>query len=127
MIHLFGPAYSWLAVVLVAPLIWVFGEIVPKSIFQERSDTMAPRAIFVLRVCSYLFYPILIVFSFLARLLARVLGDKNPGGNPFTLREEIKTMMQATTSIPSFFLTFGLTSMRIEIAAKMSDVHMKGT
>ncbi len=39
MIQLFGPAYSWLAVVLVAPLIWVFGEIVPKSVFQQRADT----------------------------------------------------------------------------------------
>ena len=33
MITLFGPDYSWLAVVIVAPLIWVFGEIVPKSVF----------------------------------------------------------------------------------------------
>jgi hypothetical protein len=38
MISLFGEAGSWLAVVLVAPLIWVFGEIVPKSVFQQRAD-----------------------------------------------------------------------------------------
>jgi CBS domain containing-hemolysin-like protein len=98
MMQLFGPSYSWLAIVLVAPLIWVFGEIVPKSIFQQRANVITPRAIFVLKFCSYLFYPILLVFSFLARLMARMLGDKKNNINPFTLREEIKSMMQMSAS-----------------------------
>jgi len=93
MLELFGPGSSWLAVVLVAPLIWVFGEIVPKSIFQQRADSLTPRVIFLLKFCSYLFYPILVVFSFLARMLGRLFGGKSDA-NPFTLREEIKTMMQ---------------------------------
>lgn len=98
MIELFGPSYSWLAVVLVAPLIWVFGEIVPKSVFQQRADTLTPRAIFVLKACSHLFYPFLVVFSFLARLLSRLISGGNDGQNPFTLREEIQTMMHMSAS-----------------------------
>jgi putative hemolysin len=94
MLELFGPNASWLAVVLVAPLIWVFGEIVPKSVFQQRADTLTPRAIFVLRFCSYIFYPILLIFSFLARFLGRLFGGRQNGQNPFTLREQIQTMMQ---------------------------------
>ncbi len=94
MIQLFGADYSWLAIVLVAPLIWVFGEIVPKSVFQQRADVITPRVISLLKFCSYLFYPILIVFSFLARWLSRALGDKPERKNPFTLREEIMTMMR---------------------------------
>ncbi len=94
MLHLFGPGASWLAVVLVAPLIWVFGEIVPKSVFQQRADALTPRVIFILRFCSYLFYPILVVFSFLARMLGRLFGGSKGSQNPFTLREEIQTMMQ---------------------------------
>jgi putative hemolysin len=42
MIHLFGDQGSWMAVVLAAPLIWIFGEIVPKSVFQQRADTLTP-------------------------------------------------------------------------------------
>ncbi len=95
MIQLFGASYSWLAVVLVAPLIWVFGEIVPKSIFQQRADTITPKVIYALKFFSYLFYPILLVFSFLTRMLAWAVGDKSKQ-NPFTLREEIFTMMQMT-------------------------------
>jgi putative hemolysin len=93
-IELFGVDASWLAVVLVAPLIWVFGEIVPKSVFQQRADDITPRAIFILRFFSYVFSPILIVFSSLARLLGRLVGGNRDAKNPFTLREEIKTMVQ---------------------------------
>ena len=94
MMQLFGPAWSWLAVVLVAPLIWVFGEIVPKSVFQQKSNTITPRAIFVLRAASYLFSPILLVFSSLARLLSKLVGGGIKDQNPFTLREEIQSMVR---------------------------------
>ncbi len=92
MISLFGEQGSWLAVLLVAPLIWIFGEIVPKSVFQQRANAITPYAIFVLKLFSYLFYPILLVFSVLTRLLAKLAGDQ--GKNPFTLREQIVTMVQ---------------------------------
>ncbi len=91
MIHLFGDNGSWLAVVFAAPLIWIFGEIVPKSVFQQRADSFTPNVIFILRFCSILFYPILIVFSFITHVLAKIAGGT--GKNPFTLREEIVTML----------------------------------
>jgi CBS domain containing-hemolysin-like protein len=94
MIDLFGPGSSWLAVVIAAPLIWVFGEIVPKSVFQQRADVITPRAIFILKGCSFIFYPILMVFSSLARLLSRMVGAGSTSASPFTLREEILSMMQ---------------------------------
>ena len=97
MMHLFGASYSWLAVVLVAPLIWVFGEIVPKSVFQQRADAVTPKAIFVLRFFSYLFYPILAVFSVLVQLLAKLVGGDRKDQNPFTLREEIRSMVQMSS------------------------------
>jgi len=97
MIQLFGEGGSWLAVVLVAPLIWVFGEIVPKSIFQQRADVITPVVIFPLRMFSYLFFPILVIFSRLTLLLTRLLGDKTGMQNPFTLREEIAMLMQMSS------------------------------
>jgi putative hemolysin len=96
MIELFGKQHSWYAIVLVAPLIWIFGEIVPKSIFQQRANTITPRAIFLLRLASYVFYPILIVFTLTTRLLTWSFGQKIK--NPFTLREEILTMLQMPAS-----------------------------
>ena len=85
--------YGELAAVLIAaPLIWVFGEIVPKSVFQQRADRITPRVVFPLRIASFLFSPVLIVFTFLSGLLTRLVGS--PRQNPFTLREEIITMLQ---------------------------------
>jgi putative hemolysin len=96
MIELFGETGGWLAVVLMAPLIWVFGEIVPKSVFQQRADVYTPRVIFLLKFCSWLFSPLLAVFSVLARFIARVVGETGQG-SPFTLREEIDTLLQMST------------------------------
>jgi CBS domain containing-hemolysin-like protein len=90
MIQFFGENGSWLAIGLAAPLIWVFGEIVPKSVFQQRADVITPYVIYMLRFFSLLFYPILLIFSVLTKLLAKLAGDE--AKNPFTLREEIVTM-----------------------------------
>ncbi|MEJ2099951.1 MAG: hemolysin family protein [Desulfobacterales bacterium] len=92
MIQLFGEEHSWFAIVLVAPLIWIFGEIVPKSIFQQRADIITPRLIFLLRLAFYVFYPILVVFTLITRLLTYSFGQQVQ--NPFTLREQILTMLQ---------------------------------
>lgn len=96
MIQLFGESMGWLAIVLVAPLIWVFGEIVPKSIFQQHANQITPKVIFILRFFSYLFFPILVIFSVLTRLIARILGGGKGESKMFTLREEIQTMMDMT-------------------------------
>ena len=94
-IGLFGETYSWLAIAGLSPLVWIFGEIVPKSIFQNRADEIAPRAIFILRVASFLFYPILILFNGIIYLLDKMTGGRSQ--NPFTLREEIITMLQMSS------------------------------
>jgi len=92
MIELFGEQKSWLAIIMVAPLIWIFGEIVPKSIFQQRANTITPRAIFPLRFATYVFFPILVVTTLITHMFTRLFGRGIQ--NPFTLREEILTMLQ---------------------------------
>ncbi len=92
MISLFGEYGSWLAILLVAPLIWVFGEIVPKSVFQQRANVITPYSIYVLWVCSYLFWPILIVFATLSKFLSKLTGSQEH--TTFSLREQIERMVQ---------------------------------
>ena len=91
-VQLLGLEYSWVAIVVVAPLIWVFGEIVPKSIFQQRSDVITPRIIFILKGASYLFYPALLVFTAITKLLTRLAGGQQQ--QSITLRKEIDMMLQ---------------------------------
>jgi len=82
-----------LTIFVVTPIIWIFGEIVPKSIFQQHANQVTPVAIFALRFFAYLFAPILFIFGILTRFLLRLFG-KELQQNPFTLREEILSMLQ---------------------------------
>jgi CBS domain containing-hemolysin-like protein len=91
-IRLLGEHYAWLAVVLLAPLIWVFGEVVPKSVFQQQANVIAPVVAYPLRVASWLFAPILALFTLLSRALSRIVGAKSE--NPFPLREEIMALVE---------------------------------
>ncbi len=93
---LLGDAWVWVAIVIIAPLIWVLGEIVPKSVFQQKANTITPKAIFLLRGASILFYPILTVFSAITRVLTRMAGTDRR--NPFTMKEELLTMLQMSGS-----------------------------
>ncbi len=97
MIEVFGEQYSWLAILIIAPLIWIFGEIVSKSIFQQKADSLTPVAIYVLKGASYVFLPILVIFTALTRLVTKLFGDSGRR-NPFTLREEISAMMEMSAA-----------------------------
>lgn len=90
----YGEGSAWMAAVLVAPFVWVFGEIIPKSVFQQQANVITPIAIYPLRMMSIAFWPILIVFGTLSRWAGKAMGSSDDSGNPFTLREQIFAMMQ---------------------------------
>lgn len=92
MIRLFGDAGPIAAVALVVPNSWIFGEIVPKSVFQQKADVITPVIIFPIRFFSIVFTPILWVFSGISRLLT--FSVKQDVGKRQTLREEILAMVQ---------------------------------
>ncbi|MBF0190599.1 MAG: HlyC/CorC family transporter [Magnetococcales bacterium] len=92
-IDVLGPENAWIGIMISAPLIWVFGEIVPKSIFQQKADYLAPRIIYVLKVSSFLFYPLILIFSLIFKVINKALGGK-ARQDMFSLREEIDQVLQ---------------------------------
>jgi CBS domain containing-hemolysin-like protein len=99
----FGESWSWLSAAIVAPLSWIFGEIVAKGVFQQRADVLTPRVIYALKGASYLFSPILLVFTTLSRVVTRLVGGSGES-SPFTLRQEIGRMVEMSAvggDIPS--------------------------
>ena len=104
-VNLFGVHGDLYAFLIFTPILLILGEIVPKSVFQQKSDVVAPIAIFPLKVFSIIFYPVIIVFSRIARLLARVLGGGRVEQNLFMTREQIRSvveMSERTSSIDAF-------------------------
>lgn len=63
-----------LSLAVMTPLVLVFGEIIPKSLFQRYADAVAPRAIFALWLFRNAVYPIVALGNLLSSLLFRALG-----------------------------------------------------
>ena len=87
MIRHFNEQAELYAFLLYTPFLLVFGEIVPKSVYQQKSDTLAPIIIYPLRVFSLVFAPIIFVFSRIARLAARLVGRGKGEQSVFITRE----------------------------------------
>jgi len=95
-IQIFGPVGDIISVLVLTPFLLIFGEIVPKSIFQQKADTISVAIIQVLRGFSFLFYPIIFVFSRVARLATRLVGGKSSGRAMFITREELRTLLDTS-------------------------------
>ncbi len=93
MIHSFGQLGDLYAVLLFTPLFLILGEIVPKSVYQQKSNYIAPVIVFPLQVFSILFYPVVFVFSRIARLCARIVGGSKSEQNVFITREQMRMVV----------------------------------
>ena len=91
-INFFGESNAWLAVLLIPPVAWIFGEIIPKSIFQQNANEIVPRIIFLLYAASFIFFPLLIIFTTISRIFTLITGSK--GATSFTHREEISSILE---------------------------------
>ncbi len=68
-----GWADSW--VLAYIPMTVIFGEALPKTVFQHHATMMAPRLAPILRVAQGLFTPLLVVAGGWAAVLRRVAGN----------------------------------------------------
>ena len=94
MIRTFGQLGDLYAVLLFTPLFLILGEIVPKSVYQQKSNEIAPVVVFPLQVFSILFYPVVFIFSRVARLAARIVGGGKSDQNVFITREQMRMVVE---------------------------------
>ncbi|NIS60508.1 MAG: DUF21 domain-containing protein [Proteobacteria bacterium] len=80
------------ATVVMTPVILVFSEAIPKAYFYRYANTITLRIGRLLRFFCYLFYPLVILSTFLPRKLMALVGDTAPK-NPFVTREELRLLM----------------------------------
>ena len=97
-IDLFGAAGDLISILILTPVLLIMGEVVPKSIFQQKADTIASRIIYALRFFSYLFYPVIFIFSRVARFITRLVGDGTVPQNMFITREELRVLLDVSDS-----------------------------
>jgi CBS domain containing-hemolysin-like protein len=97
-IDLFGASGDLISVIVITPVLLILGEVVPKSVFQQKADTLVSSLIYVLRFFSYLFYPLIFVFSRVARFGTRIAGGGDTPQNMFITREEIRSLLDISES-----------------------------
>jgi putative hemolysin len=105
MISYFGPQGDLYAFLICTPVFLILGEIVPKSVYQQESDRIAPVVIYPLRAFSLLLYPFVFVFSRIARGVAWALRLNTMQQTFYMTREQIRSMaeMAERTSDVSVF------------------------
>jgi CBS domain containing-hemolysin-like protein len=93
MIRWFGERGDLYALLVYTPLLLTFGEIVPKSVYQQKADQLAPRVIYPLSAFRLLLYPLIAGFSLIARLAARIGGGRLGGPAIFITRQQMRTVV----------------------------------
>lgn len=97
-VDLFGSTGDFLSIIVLTPILLILGEVVPKSVFQQKADTIVSRLIYVLRFFSYLFYPLIFIFSRVARFATRIFGGGATPQNMFITREELRVLLDVSES-----------------------------
>jgi len=100
-IDLFGVSGDLISVLILTPILLVMGEVVPKSVFQQNADSIVTRLIYILRFFSFLFYPVIFIFSRVARFATRIVGGGAEPQNMFITREELRVLLDVTETAAS--------------------------
>ncbi len=94
-IDVFGPDNGQLISVLVMiPLILIFGEIIPKSIFRQDPEKMAVRFSWFIWAASRLLYPVVFLVSSLARFAVFLSGNNNNSGSHYITKQGLKYLLK---------------------------------
>jgi len=81
-----------LTTLVMAPLILIFGEIVPKSLARANAHRITLRIAAPLRIAQRLMHPLVAAASRLTEAALTLLGSKPTGHSPFVTREELKAL-----------------------------------
>ena len=85
------------ALILFTPLFLIFGEIVPKSIYQQKSDELAPWIVYPLSWLQIVLAPLVWFFSGIARFAARLVGGDQDAAEA-TREQFMATVQMAETT-----------------------------
>jgi CBS domain containing-hemolysin-like protein len=84
---------EWLPIAILSPLLLTFGEVTPKTLFQQNADRIAPRVIGLLWFLSRVATPLWLIVQWLTRAITRRLGVAET--RALVTREELALMLKA--------------------------------
>ncbi len=85
-----------LTVVTVTPLTLLFGEVIPKTFFQQRADELVTRLIFPLHAASLVLRPLILIVSAFAGAISRFFDVDLR--RAFVTRQELSLLLEGSVS-----------------------------
>jgi putative hemolysin len=96
-ITLFGPARGALiSVAVMIPTLLIMGEIVPKSLFQQRAEFFAQKLAGFIWVASWILFPVVYLISRISRGTVRIsMGDQSLKDASYITRDGLKFILRS--------------------------------
>ena len=92
----FGPTESVLVATFgVTSIVLLFGESAPKSYAVEHSESWSLRIARPLRLMQYAFFPLVVVFDALTRVVNKIMGSEGDFEAAYVTRSEVRDMIAA--------------------------------
>jgi CBS domain containing-hemolysin-like protein len=76
-----------------SPLLPFLGEIVPKSVYQQKAELGTPVIVLPHRAAFFLFLPIIFLFSQIAHLSIRIAGGSKAVQSVFLTPEQLRAVL----------------------------------
>ena len=89
----FGEGAVGVVTIVMTILVLIFGEITPKSIAKQNSESVALKVSKIINIVVKLFRPFIAIFTAISGLFIRILGGDPKATEPFITEEELKTMV----------------------------------
>lgn len=120
-IRLVGPGGEIYAVLIMTPILLIFGEIVPKSIFQQQADNLAPIVAPPLAAMRTLLSPLVLLLGWIGRGIARLVAPKGSTASPFVTRQRLRLMLESADRTADIAV---LDRDRIRRAIRLADMSV---
>lgn len=88
-VSVFGDSGAAIATAAMVPVLLIFGEVIPKSVFLYHADRVAVAVAPFLKLLGYALWPLVVPAAFLVRLLVRITGARKRSFNILSTREEL--------------------------------------
>jgi CBS domain containing-hemolysin-like protein len=84
-----GERYEYITIFIMAPLLLVFGEIVPKTVYRYHADQIAPHLVAPLKVIAGIFKPFVSLLSEITECFVKFFRMDRAQTYPLTTREDL--------------------------------------
>ena len=92
-INYLGEQYKYATILIMTPFILILGEIVPKTVYRYHAEEITPYLVYPLKVLSILFYPFVIVLTWLTKLFMMLFGVGSARLRPHATREDLENYL----------------------------------